>query len=89
MERVFLKEGIMHIYGGIVMPLLNTVENVCLLCSKFELFFFLMGTEHAFAYAYLGTCRALLSMNGINLKKMVVMENFIAIILGLVKVSVT
>lgn len=35
-----------------------------------------MGTEHAFAYAYLGACRALLSMNSINLRNMVVMENF-------------
>lgn len=47
-----------------------------------------MGAEHAFAYAYLGTCRALLSTNGINLWKMVVMENFIAISLGLVTLSV-
>lgn len=28
-----------------------------------------MRTEHAFAYAYLGICRALLSMNDINLRK--------------------
>lgn len=47
-----------------------------------------MRIEHAFAYAYLGICRGLLSMNDINLRKMVVMENFIAVVLGLVKVSV-
>ena len=39
MGCVFLKEGNIHIYGIIVTPLLNTVENVCLPCSKFELIF--------------------------------------------------
>lgn len=70
------------------MLLLNTMKNVCLLCSKAECNFLFMGTEHAFACACSGTCRAILNLTDINLRKTVAMENLIAIILSLVKALV-
>lgn len=54
-----------------------------LLCSEVE-FFFLREMEHTFVYACFRTCRAILNMNCVGLRKTSATENLIAVILTLV-----
>lgn len=77
-----LKDGSVYAYNITVKFLLSSLQNVFFFVAKSN--FFLREMEHTFVYACFRTCRAILNMNCVGLRKTSATEKLIAVILTLV-----